>query len=643
MPSLGSIFVDLLLDDAKFVEGTKRGSKGIADFQKSVKKAADAAALAIAGVTTAFAALLVRQAHIADATNKTARSLGIATQEFQALNLVADEAGVQTENLAALIGKAQKSIVAVAQGGSAKAFDAIGVSVKDILNLRPDKQFEAIAVGLSKIENPTTRNALAMQIFGKSGRDVINMLENFGQKIEEARAFNDKFNISLSDIDGRKIEEANDTFARLEKAAGGFLQTIAVQLAPAITQLSNDILNAGVSGKEFNIIIADGLKYLGQYIDSLRILFAGFRLEIDTVVVGLSKLIEAAANAGSVMAKALNVPSYLATGQESALGKFFDDIAARAKNSADVSTKSFRDTSTALQSFQTTAEYISKAQAEAQKRATEAAKVGGPGSLSPDLTKDSIEAQKKLQELYKQNRTYLESIDAKTLKYHDTVAELKKLLDAHVITYQQYNQAIKNLDTEFVNADEKAKDNLNEMSKFAEKAAENIQQSLSDFLFDPVGDKTESMGEKFAKVLKRMAADAAAANIAEIIFGKKGTSGDRNGGLLGNLLGGFDFGSIFGGTPKFNGETINWNLPKFATGIDRVPMDMPAIIHKDETVLNRNDANAYRRGAGGNTYMIDARGADQGAVARMEKALLALAGPGVIERRVVNAQQRGAL
>lgn len=42
-------------------------------------------------------------------------------------------------------------------------------------------------------------------------------------------------------------------------------------------------------------------------------------------------------------------------------------------------------------------------------------------------------------------------------------------------------------------------------------------------------------------------------------------------------------------------------------------------------------------GGGGNTYIIDARGADQGAVARIERTLMMLAGPGVVERRAVSA------
>lgn len=56
---------------------------------------------------------------------------------------------------------------------------------------------------------------------------------------------------------------------------------------------------------------------------------------------------------------------------------------------------------------------------------------------------------------------------------------------------------------------------------------------------------------------------------------------------------------------------------------------------------------ASRRGdsGGGNTYIIDARGTDESVVARLEQALMSLAGPGVVERRALasvgDARRRG--
>lgn len=650
MPSLGSIFVDLLMNDANFTQGSKRAGKAVNDFQKEIKGASGfVTGLAAALTTGAFGVFVANALHAADETNKMARSLGIATENFQALNLVADEAGVQTENLANLIGKAQKTIVAAAQGGSTKAFDAIGVSIKDIINLRPDEQFEALAVGLSKIENPTTRNALAMQIFGKSGRDVVNMLEDFSAKVEEAREFNDKFNITLNDIDGRKIEEANDTFARLGKAVGGLGNTIAVQLAPVITGLSNELLNAGVNGQNFSDSVSSGMKVIGFAVDAARVSFMGLDGAIQTIQL---LLVELGKTALDVIANVTAVPLSIAG--------IFSDTAKEAQQAIADAQKFAGDTSDVIKqrlsnlnsefaNFQTTAEKIAKYQADAQQRAEAAKKAGAPGSLSPDLASDAAEQQKKLAALYEKNRTYIERIDKATLQYQDTLKELKKLLDGNIITYQQYNDAIGNLNKEFENAQAKSKDFFDDTSDFARRASENIQDSLADFIFDPFAKGREGMLKGWVDTLRKMAAQAAATNFAKLLFGDTSNGASKGGGLLSGLFDGL--GSIFNGGGIGLGD-IQWNGPRVAGFADggQIQAGKWGIVGEEGpewayggsvgmSVIPPGKAGS----AGGNNYNIDARGADQGAVARIEKALLALAGPGVIEKRVTNAQQRGAL
>lgn len=89
---------------------------------------------------------------------------------------------------------------------------------------------------------------------------------------------------------------------------------------------------------------------------------------------------------------------------------------------------------------------------------------------------------------------------------------------------------------------------------------------------------------------------------------------------------------------------ISKNLPSFDVGTDFVPHDMVAQIHRGEAVLTPDEANIWRSGnSSGNVYNIDARGADQAAVVRLQNALMVLAGPGVVEQRVRSAQRRGAL
>lgn len=86
-------------------------------------------------------------------------------------------------------------------------------------------------------------------------------------------------------------------------------------------------------------------------------------------------------------------------------------------------------------------------------------------------------------------------------------------------------------------------------------------------------------------------------------------------GFLGDFLG--SFGGIQGTSPSAvdfsglsNGLIDSGGIPKiegsFASGINRVPKDMFARIHKDEAVLNKKDADSFRQSdGGGDTYHIE--------------------------------------
>ena len=85
---------------------------------------------------------------------------------------------------------------------------------------------------------------------------------------------------------------------------------------------------------------------------------------------------------------------------------------------------------------------------------------------------------------------------------------------------------------------ENAKDEISELDEYSRQAARNIQSHFADFLFDPFEDGIKGMLKGFLDTIRRIAAEAAAAQI----FGPK-----SGGGLgLGDLVSGFVSG-LFGG------------------------------------------------------------------------------------------------
>jgi hypothetical protein len=198
----------------------------------------------LAAVGTAMLAMTRRSMENADQLAKQARQIGLATDRLQAMQLVAAEAGVSTQSLTNTLGIMQRNIVELQRGtaGQTRAFEALGLSIANLQGLNADQQFEQIANALNNVQDPAQRTALAMEVFGRSGREVINMLDGYSDKLADATEFQRRFGIAISQTDAEAIERANDAVGRLREAFGGLGNIMASRFAPAIERTSNLLL-----------------------------------------------------------------------------------------------------------------------------------------------------------------------------------------------------------------------------------------------------------------------------------------------------------------------------------------------------------------------------------------------------------------
>lgn len=228
--------------------------------------------------------------------------------------------------------------------------------------------------------------------------------------------------------------------------------------------------------------------------------------------------------------------------------------------------------------------------------------------------------------------------------YNELVQDLNKLVEAGKITEQERFDAI----NQYM---EENKENATEWGESLEaitrRAAENMQDAFADFLFDPFADGMDGMLKKFVDTLRQMLAQQTSRELFGMILGSGGAGGllgtvagsPMTGGAQGPTQGSGILGAITGGLGDlFDGF--------FADGGYIQPGHWGVAGEAGAEMIygGRTGATIIPGGkGGGNIYNIDARGADQGAVTRLEQALLTLAGPGVVEQRVISAQQRGQL
>ena len=223
--------------------------------QQLMRRFALGVASATAVVGTAMLAMTRRSMENADQLAKQARQIGLATDRLQAMQLVAQESSISTQSLTNSLGIMQRNIVELERGTATqvRAFEALGLSIRDLQGLNADEQFERIAERLNAIQDPAVRTATAMEVFGRSGREVINMLDDYGRKVQDATEFQRRFGIAISQTDAEAIERANDSVGRLREAFGGLGNLMAVAVSPAVERFANGLITlAGVIADRVN-------------------------------------------------------------------------------------------------------------------------------------------------------------------------------------------------------------------------------------------------------------------------------------------------------------------------------------------------------------------------------------------------------
>ena len=225
---------DTAKQTAKDVEGFG------AEFGKAAKYIAASAAAAATG-----AALFVKSAiDTADAAGILAGKLDISTESLSKLQYAATLADVSQGALEGSLKKLSTTLTTALDPGSkvAKMFDALGLSVRELIELPADQQLGRIGDALGRVENSNMRAALAQRIFGKSGQELIPILAEGSEGIRKAGDELERFGGVISGDLAQRAGEFNDNLDRIKTAAGGLGLQVADQLLGPLNDLSNEIL-----------------------------------------------------------------------------------------------------------------------------------------------------------------------------------------------------------------------------------------------------------------------------------------------------------------------------------------------------------------------------------------------------------------
>ena len=189
------------------------------------------------GVFRAITGTSELASQIADAANR----IGVSTDAFQAWNYQAVQAGLTTEDLEGSLIKFSKSMgdAAISGGADAELFKALGVSIRgaDGQIRSMEAVLPEVAKKLQGIQNPTLRNKVLMELFGKSGAKMAEFLSSATEKVSDSIAKLKAKGAIISAEDIAKSKEFGDQLNALHVQFNAVKVLALSQLLPPLLDL----------------------------------------------------------------------------------------------------------------------------------------------------------------------------------------------------------------------------------------------------------------------------------------------------------------------------------------------------------------------------------------------------------------------
>lgn len=194
-------------------------------------------------------ALVKQSIDAGDELNKLSQKVGVSVESLSALKYAGDLSGVGLEALATGIKKLSVNMNEVAAGGTsdaADAFKALGINVKDAAgNLKSaDALLLEVAGQFEGIEDGAGKTAAAVALFGRSGADLIPLLNQGAGGIAKMREEAYLLGVVMGGNFARTAEAVNDNFSRLATVAKGAGLALADGVLGILKEVTDEMVAA---------------------------------------------------------------------------------------------------------------------------------------------------------------------------------------------------------------------------------------------------------------------------------------------------------------------------------------------------------------------------------------------------------------
>lgn len=231
--------VALGIDTAEFNKGIEAAGKKLEQFSESAEKFGKMGATAL---VAASAAALHYADELADVAKANEVAIGTVLKLSNALANAGGKAGDSGKLLASFT-----KFIDEAAGGSLQAqktTSMLGISLQDLGKLSEEELLNKVVKNLGSMEDSVTRNAKAMDVFGKAAKGV-----DFVSLAEDMAKAN-----TVTKEQEQAIQQAADVYDILGQRTRDYMVTLATELGPKLVTTMDYLKSLNKEGNTFGVI-----------------------------------------------------------------------------------------------------------------------------------------------------------------------------------------------------------------------------------------------------------------------------------------------------------------------------------------------------------------------------------------------------
>jgi hypothetical protein len=246
---VGSILVSIGADTTDLVKGVSRAEGALAKVGRAAVGIGKIIASALAAAGAAIGAMALKGVQLGNELARTARIVGLTSAELGALHHAAALSEVSTEQLDKGLQRLGRTVGDADAGlkSAVQSLATLGLNADELEKLPLSEQFLKVTDAMKGLTSQSDKLRVAQQLFGKSGAELIPLLDESSDSIrsmmEESRALG----LQLDAVQSRVVQDASDSLDRMKASFQGLAMQMGANFGTAIKAAAEAITSITTS------------------------------------------------------------------------------------------------------------------------------------------------------------------------------------------------------------------------------------------------------------------------------------------------------------------------------------------------------------------------------------------------------------